>query len=453
MLAALWLTGCRTIGTAGQAQPSAKLPDQKLHVLFRVVCIDDFQGQQRPACDVILNLWQLGNADGKIVVLPKIIAPDQSPLSKSSDDQGWHDITVEPGTYCLEIRPTIRLGGRDQSLIFDETNRPVYYLKVSTNQPVAYAGTIVFQRHVERHGNNFLTRYKVTEFSVKDFWNETEAAKQIAAKELAGSGAVTPSLLVPYDAPAADSSPGFAQVRAGAMATPMIDGNQSYLESVTDSPFVRPGEVVLGIAGYSGEGALYVAGAGLALFVVGAPIALTTEAITAHAQHKTWAACHAALQNEIVASHLDERLREQLAARLSGAGGTNSTAQTFWLQIQPYRVVLRGDQHRKFAMETAVRVQLFDSTNGAPIWEHSYVNTSNQSRMAFELCETPVESSFLPRRLEEFGGDTGAELIRMELQTAVEDLTREISSRICGPNQSASSFANQIALPTKPAAF
>ncbi len=69
--------------------------------------------------------------------------------------------------------------------------------------------------------------------------------------------------------------------------------------------------------------------------------------------------------------------------------------------------------------------------------------------MAFELCETPVESSFLPRRLEEFGGDTGAELIRMELQTAVEDLTREISSRICGPNQSASSFANQIALPTR----
>ncbi len=111
----------------------------------------------------------------------------------------------------------------------------------------------------------------------------------------------------------------------------MIDGNKSYLESVTDSPFVRPGEVVLGIAGYSGEGALYVAGAGLALFVVGAPIALTTEAITAHAQHKTWAACHAALQNEIIASHLDERLREQLAARLSGAGGTNSTAQTFWL--------------------------------------------------------------------------------------------------------------------------
>ncbi len=84
MLAALWLTGCRTVGNASQKESSANLPEQKPHLLFRVVCIDDVQAQQRPTCDVQVNLWQLGNADGKIVVLSKIISPDQSPLSKSS---------------------------------------------------------------------------------------------------------------------------------------------------------------------------------------------------------------------------------------------------------------------------------------------------------------------------------------------------------------------------------
>ena len=447
LLAALWLTGCRTVSNASPQVSSANLPEQKPHILFRVVCIDDVQAQQRPTCDVQVNLWQLGNADGKIAVLPKRISPDKFPLSKSSADQGWHDVAVEPGTYCVEIRPT----GGDGSLIFDETSRPVYYLKVSTNQPVVYAGTIVFQRRVERHGNSFLNRFKVTEFRMKDFWNETETAKQITEKELAGAGEVTPCLLVPYDVPAVGQQPGVARVRAGAVATPTIGGNKSYLHSVADSPFMMPGEVLLAISGNSGEAGIYVVGAGLALFVVGAPIALTTEAITTHAHQKKWAAYQAALQNEIAAFHLDERLREQLAARLGG--GTNSAPQNMWLQIQPYRVVLRGNEHQKFALEIAVRVQLFDSTDSAPIWEHSYVNASNYSGMAFELCETPVKSSIALCRLEDFGGNSGAELIRRQLRTAVEDLTRDISSQICGSNQSASSLANQIALPSKSAAF
>jgi hypothetical protein len=117
------------------------------------------------------------------------------------------------------------------------------------------------------------------------------------------------------------------------------------------------------------------------------------------------------------------------------------------------RMKLCGENGGGICATFAVRLQLFDSTNGAPIWEHSYVNGSNNSGMAFELCETPVKSSILPRRLEDFSGDSGAELIRMELQTAVEDLTRDISSRICGSNQPSNSLANQFTLPTQPTAF
>jgi len=441
-LAVVLLTGCKTTGPATQS--SANLHDQEPHLLFRVVCIDATTNQLRLTCDVQVNLWRLGDADGKIAVLPKKFSPHESALSKSSTDQGWRDIAVEPGTYCMEILPT----DRDPTVAFDETNRPVYFLKVSTNQLVAYAGTVVFNRRVRKH-KSFLDSSKSTEFSLKDFWNETEAARGVAG--LAGLGDVTSCLLVPYDAPSMNQQSGLAQVRSGAVATLTIGGNQSHLDSIMTSPAMVPGEVLMAAGGHSGEAGIYVVGAGLALMAVGAPVALTTEAIKTHAHHKKWAPYQAALQKEVGAFHLDERLREQLAAALGAE--TNSAAQALWLQIEPYRVVLRGDQRQKFALEIAVRVQLFNSAKGGPIWEHSYVTDSHDSYASFELCETPVWSSISLHRLEDFSGDSGAKLMRIELQAAVEDLTHAISSRINEPNQSSSSLANEFALPTQPTAF
>jgi hypothetical protein len=213
------------------------------------------------------------------------------------------------------------------------------------------------------------------------------------------------------------------------------------MQAVGDSPFMAPGEVVLGIAGSSGEAGIYVAGAGAALILVAAPIALTTEAVKTHEHHKKWAPIQAMLQNEIATFHLDERLRAQLASRMGA--GTNSV-QAYWLQIQPYRVVLRGNENQKFALEVAVRVQLFDSATSAPIWEHSYVNAAKDSPVRFELCETEVASSLSVRRLEDFSGDSGSELMRVELQSAVEDLTREIAGKISAPR--AVDIANQASL-------
>jgi hypothetical protein len=436
LLTAFCLAGCKTVGNSGQKESTANLHVQKSHVLFRVVCIDDTTNQLQSNCKVQVTLWRLGDADGKVAALPKSFSPEKLDLSKSSTDQGWKDIAVEPGTYCVQILPI----ARGASIIHDETNRPVYYLKVSANQSVAYAGTLVLSRDVKKH-KGFLESTKSTEFCLKDFRDENEAARQLAGKELAGLGEVTPCLLIPYDTPFKSQQPGLAQVRSGSVATPTIRGNKTYMQSVGDSPFMAPGEVMLGIAGNSGEAGIYVAGAGAALILVAAPIALTTEAVKTHSNHKKWVPIQAALQNEIATFHLDERLRAQLATRMGA--GTNSV-QAYWMQIQPYRVVLRGNEHQKFALEVAVRVQLFDSATGAPIWEHSYVNAAKDSPVEFELCETRVSSSLSVRRLEDFSGDSGSELMRVELQSAVEDLTREIATKISAPRPV--DFANRASL-------
>jgi hypothetical protein len=48
-------------------------------------------------------------------------------------------------------------------------------------------------------------------------------------------------------------------------------------------------------------------------------------------------------------------------------------------------------------------------------------------------------------RLEDFSGDSGAELMRSQLQAAVEDLTRAISSQMNGASQPSSPLAVRFA--------
>ena len=133
---------------------------------------------------------------------------------------------------------------------------------------------------------------------------------------------------------------------------------------------------------------------------------------------------------EVSEFDLNKRLQERLAARIGGANIDSSAAPRFCMRVQAYRVFLRDYGHQKFALEVAARVQLLDSSSGRLLWEHNYVCGTNQSQVACNPSETEVASTVSPRRLEDFGGDAGAELIRNELQSAVNDSTKKIANRI-----------------------
>jgi len=166
------------------------------------------------------------------------------------------------------------------------------------------------------------------------------------------------------------------------------------------------------------------------LIVVALPIAASTYGVTAELHHRKWARYQAELQKEVDAFRLNEELQRALAAQLCGAGTNNATAPGLRVQVQPYRVLLRGDEHQKFVLEVAVRVRLLDPAGSSATWEHNYVDAGDIPKSGVGACETPIPSINSPHPLKDFQGDAGAELLRTELKSAVESLSEGIVDRL-----------------------
>jgi hypothetical protein len=328
-----------------------------------------------------------------------------------------------PGSYCLKITPT------SPTLLNGWHPRPVFYLSVPADKQLVYAGTIIFDRSVEKWGKKNVTTLAMSHFS-----DESQAAKIALGGKFADLGEMTPQLLVSYDSPAIDR--GQLVEVAGkpastANARPVVKGdNWSGAGTVGGVLAYSGGYTLLAAGNGSGDGAGYVAAAGVALVLLAVPVALTTGGITAEIHREKWARYEPALRKQVTEFHLEEKLQKALAERLH-AIGTNSTAMpALRLEAQPYRVVLRGDEHQKFNLEMAARVRLLNPADSSTIWEHDYAYSYMSNDADSAAYQTVISFWAEQHRLEEYRGDSGRQLLAHELDSAVGAISDQVISQL-----------------------
>jgi hypothetical protein len=425
------LCGCNSLSGPRGKQTAATRQNRPTIVLARIVCTNDPPLERPQTYNFNLDTWRLDQPDGRMDPSPQRVRLSQRSLSKSLRDQGWFYVLMDPGNYCLKITPTS--GNPTDSSA--HTRQPVYYLSLPANKQFVYAGTVIFHPQVKKlRRRDLFEPNKETEYWLAGTQDEIQLAKNVAGTGPAGAGEMTPLLLVSYDSPEINSDQAInveSKYASSASAVPVVSGNNWYWAGVASSPFVYSGLYLVGAAGNaSGDGAGYVAAAGAALILAAAPVALTTGGITAEIHRKKWAQCEAALRKEVETFHPEEKFQQALASRL-GASRTNSTAlPALRLEVQPYRIALRGDEHQQFSLEMATRVRLSDQTGGGMIWEHNYLYAPYPTRAAENTCETFVASKDGKLPLKDFQGDNGTALMRIELSSAVETIADEVISRL-----------------------
>lgn len=420
------LCGCSIVGGPRAGEIDAIQQNHQTVVLARVVCMDDVQRQKRPTSDFILDSWRLDKPDGKMDPSPGVERVSQRTLSKSLRDQGWFYFVIDPGNYCLKMTPTT-----DNPSVLEGDNhlRPFFYLSVPADKQLVYAGTIAFDRGIEKQGKHNLTTLTTDRLS-----DESQLANTVIGNEFAAFGEMTPHLLVSYDSPAINSNQVLnAQTNPAnsARPTPRLKGDNWHPAELAALPLVYSGVFLLQASGNgNGDGAAYVAAAGGALLLLAAPIALTTEAITAEIHHKRCAPYEAAFQKEVAAFQFDEKLQQSLTKRLSITGANSVAMPALSLDVQSYRIILRGDIHQRFNLEVAARVRLSNWTDHRAIWEHDYLYTCldpNQIAKSVEDgYQTIIPSWYGQHRLEEYRGDAGSLLFQRELESAVGAITDEV---------------------------
>ena len=408
LLVTAFLCGCTTVGGPRAQEAQGIQQNHQTIVLARVICMDDVQGQKRPTCDFTLNSWQLTDRNGQIEIAPPHTQIFQRSLSKPLREQGWFYTVMNPGSYCLMLTPYA--DGVSESVGF--------YLSIPTNQQFVYAGTIVFDRGTEKRGKKDESTLTINGVS-----DESELAKTTSGSELANFGEMTPQLLISYDNPPlsfdhaihVESSP------ADRRATPTVKGDNLFSATIIEAPGIV---LLAGASGGSGDGAAYAAAAGLTYMVAAAPLALASWEITAHAHRKKWAPYEAALQKQVTAFHLGEKLQQSLASRMSVTGTNSTGVPALWLEAQPYRILLRGDEHQKFNLELAARVRLLDPADHSIVWEHNYVySCPSSNQLDGNASETILSPASGQHKLEDFRGDAGAQLMQNELASAVDAIS------------------------------
>lgn len=440
--ACIWFAGCAAVGTPQKKETSAIQQNKKTIVLLRVVCQEDVQGQPRPSCDFEVNLWRLNTADGHIETSGVQYNPSPRSLSKSTRQEGWCYVVIDPGTYCVQVTPklgTDPISGDRSILSFQaDGERPLYYLSVPADKHVVYAGTLVFHRQVRRRGRHWPNTYNETEFTSMGLNDDLAGARQASGSELDGLGEMTPLLMVSYACPGDLAQQHSTEVKiasAPGVATGFtVEGNNTRIAANVAAPVFYTGLFTLqGASGGSGKDSAYAAAAGLALILAAAPVALATEAITEEAHRKKWAPYQAALQKEFNEFGFVEKLRKAFAAEL-GRSDTNAVGSApFLVDIEPYRILLRGNEHQQFGLEVAVQVRVTDNRSERVLWEHDYVHTREPNEISEPVFETSLHSSNGLHRLEDYRGESGAELFRTQLNSAVSELSEQIAVEFqCG---------------------
>ena len=125
-------------------------------------------------------------------------------------------------------------------------------------------------------------------------------------------------------------------------------------------------------------------------------------------------------------------------ARLSEfpEGATNKSNAPIALQVQPCRILLRGDSHQQFNLEIAVRVRLLNTDTKSVVWDNTYVHSRFQEKDEVLRCdfEHRVHPAATSHSLRDYKGSAGKELLAREFRTGAEELGAAIAESF-RPNQ------------------
>lgn len=395
--------------------------------------MNDMPGQDLSTRDFTFKLdsWQLARQDGKMELSPAHELLSQRSLSKSLRDQGWFYVAMNPGSYCLKMTPS----GRHSTLQDGFHSSPVFYLSVPADKQSVYAGTVIFHSRPQGVGVKHAAK------APTDYWlagtrDETEIARNLTGTGLAE---MTPRLLVSYDSPAINSDQLVAvesKHATPASAAPVVKGDNWSIAGTAGGALAYSGLYVVGASGSgSGDGAAYVAAAGAALVLLAVPVVFTTAGITAGIHHEKWARYEASLRKQVADFHVEEKFRKTLANQLHAIGTNSTTTPALQLEALPYRIILRGDEHQQFSLEMAARVRLSDPAGSNTIWEHDYLYFGDVPKRTVDYpYETVVSSWTEQHRLEEYRGDSGAQLFQHELEYAVGAIADKITNQLYGEN-------------------
>jgi hypothetical protein len=213
-----------------------------------------------------------------------------------------------------------------------------------------------------------------------------------------------------------------------------VGGDNITAGAFAASPFLIPGVFLLNVGSKgSGEGAVYCVGAGLVLIAAGAPIAVVTSGVVAGVHHLRWKYYDDLLNEHVRKYDLAKEIFDSMSARLSefpGAAAKKSNAPIA-LQIQPCRILLRGDSGQQFNLEIAVRVRLLNTEAKSVIWENTYVycrshETDRTSQGGFERRVSPAA---IAHSLGDYKGSAGKELLAREFRAGTEALGAAIGQR------------------------
>ena len=297
---------------------------------------------------------------------------------------------LDPGSYYLEITPDV------WHAVADVSNP--YYLYIPPGKPIVYAGSFEFEKVKRKQGFwktavdlNFgiLHLYSLKPLGVQ---NEMDEARQIAKESLSQFGDITASFPVAYD----DLSAAVINVTNRHIAevgsvrgSPFTTGDVGIDRTmIASAPFWAPGAFALSASQSTPmdtekdkeqeETSKVV---GLWLVIAASPFIYVADKTVGEAARKQWAPYEAKIEKEFDRFHFEQKLADEVSNKLSSAnlkiGDTNfvATCSNLILQIQPYRILLRETRFRRFALEVAVCVRLFDANTKIILWEHDYVYT------------------------------------------------------------------------------
>jgi hypothetical protein len=425
------LCGCGTVGGPRGKESAAIQQNRPTIVWSRIICTNDVPVQQSQAYNFNLDAWRLSQPDGRMEPSPHRVRLSQRFLSKSLREQGWFYVLMDPGSYCLKITPTS--GHPTNSTA--HAHQPVYYLSLPADKQFVYAGTVIFHPTVTSlHVNHLRDPFapdKATEYWLAGTSNEIEIAKNVIGTGPAGVGEMSPQLLVSYDSPVINSDQfvGVENTRANPAAPTAIVKGENWQASRKFG-----GVFFGGMQGtqmnVSGDGAQYVLAAIAAVYIVGTTVTLTVDGITAGAHLKQRVRCEAMLRKQVEAFHLEEKFQQALAGRLSSHETNSAATRALQLEVQPYRIVLRGNARQEFSLEVATRVRLLSQTGSQPIWEHDYDHFDSDLDRTVSDYQTFIRGWDNQHPLKDFQGDYGAHLLADQLQSAVKDISDKIVDQL-----------------------
>jgi hypothetical protein len=385
---------------------------------------------------------------------PRVLAP-----TKSSASDGWRCLTLEPGTYYLELThgPNLHLDfcanarltpnvprdnapgqlsfGRHGQIFSNEFRLlPAYRLEVPSNALVVYAGRFHLEQRLEKHSG--FSPFKQVRLGESSILDERAVAERIAHERFPALG--SNDFICRLGVPLADPSPLLNHLPTLGSKVEPIPGAPFMSADVASHAAATYGGPVVWLAEFmsAGSGAPCCRDSNgneelvsLGLIFAAAPFAAAADKFAGDPIRKKWAPQEEELRKQFQEFKLEQRLAHLLTQRLEQRPAAASTSKaSVTLQVQPTRVCLREVRSRQLALEVAVRFRVREANHARVIWEQTLVCCDPSAAHASEgwfrrfPYETLIPGQTTVRPLSAYESPAGRDLLQDDLEEAVRAL-------------------------------